>query len=275
MKRILAVIAIFLFWNVAIVVPVFLLPVPSGLVISLLFSGWVLHHFILRAGQPAEIRRRATLRIRPLEGETRRWTLLFIPIVLVLSWALGEVYTGLVPVPPNTLDPFGQLTNTAMGRLSATVLAVGVAPVLEEFVFRGLLQRPLERRWGPVWGITVTAAVFALAHMLPWVFPLHFALGAAFGFAVYATRSIWAGVLLHAANNTLAVLGLFGEKPVLSTPTIWQTGPTPSWWAAVALLLPATLAAVWVGRRMWRAGHRRLAGRHFATSDLLIPHAPR
>lgn len=275
MKRILAVIAVFLFWNVAIVVPVFALPAPSGVVVSLLFSGWVLHHFILRAGQPGEARRRATLRIRPLQGTARGWTLVFIPTVLAVSWALGEVYSGLVPIPPNTLDPFGQLTNTAMGRLSATVLAVGVAPVLEEFVFRGLLQRPLERRWGPVWGITVTAAVFALAHMLPWVFPLHFALGAAFGFAVYATRSIWAGVLLHAANNTLAVLGLFGEKPVLSTPTIWQTGPTPSWWAAAALLLPATLAAVWIGRRMWRAGHTRPAGQHFATPDLLIPHAPR
>jgi membrane protease YdiL (CAAX protease family) len=274
-KRILAVVAIFLFWNVSIVIPIFLLPAPSGVVVSLLFSGWVLHHFILRAGQPGEARRRATLRIRPLQGEVLGWTLLFIPAVLAVSWTLGEVYTGLVPVPPSTLDPFGQLIDTPMGRLSAMVLAVGVAPVLEEFVFRGLLQRPLERRWGPIWGITVTAAVFALAHMLPWVFPLHFALGAAFGFAVYATRSIWAGVLLHAANNTLAVLGLFGEKPVLSTPTIWQTGPTPTWWAAVALLLPATLAAVWVGRRMLRAGRRRPTGRHFATSDLLIPHAPR
>jgi membrane protease YdiL (CAAX protease family) len=201
--------------------------------------------------------------------------LLFIPAVLAVSWALGEVYVGLVPVPPNTLDPFGQLTDTPMGRLSATVLAVGIAPVLEEFVFRGLLQRPLERRWGPSRAIVVTAAVFALAHMLPWVFPLHFALGVAFGFAVYATRSIWAGVLMHAANNALAVLGLFGEKPVQPAPTIWQNGPTPSWWVAVALLLPATLFAVWVGRHMWRAGHRRPTGQHLATSDLLIPHAPR
>lgn len=275
MKRILMVMAIFLFWNVAIVIPVFLIPAPAGVVVSLLVSGWLLQRYVLRAGLPEEARRRATLRIRPLQGETRRWTLFFIPAVLVLSWALGEVYTGLVPVPPSTLDPFQGLTDTPMGRLSATVLAVGVAPVLEEFVFRGLLQRPLERRWGTAWGIAATAAIFGLAHMLPWVFPLHFALGVAFGFAVYATRSIWAGVLLHAANNTLAILGLMGEKPVLSTPTIWETGPTPGWWLAVAALFPATLAVVWIGRRMWRAGHRHPPGRHLATSGMLIPHAPR
>ena len=57
------------------------------------------------------------------------------------------------------------------------------------------MREALERRWGAPAGISVAAAIFAVIHVLPWVFPLHFFLGLAFGYAVYATRSIWSGAM--------------------------------------------------------------------------------
>lgn len=271
MKRIASIAALFLFWNVVIALPVLMMPVPWGILATLLVSGLLLHRYLLRVGRPGEWRRRATLRLRWPGPEERRWLLLFTLLVAALSWMVGRVYTGLVPVPPDTFDPFGPLTDTLPGRVSAAILAVAVAPVLEELVFRGLVQRPLERRWGPGRGIAAAATLFAAAHMLPWVFPLHLFLGLAFGFAVFATRSIWAGILLHAANNSLAVLGLFSEQPDVRQPTIWEAGPDQSWWLALLLLVPTLSAALWVGRRMYRAGHRRSQGRHFATYPSLIP----
>ena len=274
MKKALGLIVLFIAWNVAIVIPVFALPAPLGVLVALLLSVLVLMRYVIRAGRPGERRRRATLRLRPIGRRARGWMLLAVPVTLGLSWALGEVYTGMVPVPADTFNPFGELLSTPMGRLSAVVLAVGIAPILEEFVFRGLLQRSLERRLGTARAIFATAALFGAAHMLPWVFPLHLFLGLVFGFVVYATRSIWAGVLLHAANNSLAVFGLTTAEPYVPEPTIWETGPTSGWWLALVLLLPATLVAIWLGRKLWQAGHGR-SGQHLATPDLLVSHVSR
>lgn len=200
----------------------------------------------------------ALLRLRPLTGGSLRWTLLAVPVLLVLSWSLGEVYVRLVPVPPESFDPFGDLMRTVDGRLAVTILAVGIAPILEEFFFRGFIQRALERRLGAAAGITLAAAIFGAVHVLPWVFPLHFFLGLVFGYAVYATGSIWAGVILHAANNAVAVvgLGLEGEEPT-PTPTLWQVGPDVDWWISVAVLLVSALAAALVAGALRKAGRER------------------
>lgn len=219
---------------------------------------YVLLLWRLALHQEASSRVWALLRLRPLDNDALRWTAAAVPVLLLLSWSLGEVYVRLVPVPPETFNPFQELMRTARGRLAVTVLAVGIAPVLEEFFFRGFMQRMLERHFGTVAGITGAAAVFAAVHVLPWIFPLHFFLGLAFGYAVYATRSIWAGVILHAANNAAAVagLGLEGEEPT-PTPTLWQVGPDLEWWASLAILAASAALAYLVARRMHKAGRER------------------
>ena len=248
-------------------------PDPAGPAVGLLlFVSYMA--FLLRIGRRQFKRRWARLRLRSLRGRTLGWTLTAIPVILTLSWALGEVYTSIVPVPPGTFDPFGSLLGTIRGKILVAVLAIVIAPVAEEVFFRGLLQPELERSLGAARGIAVTAFLFAFVHLLPQVLPLHFFLGLAFGFVVYATRSIWSGILLHVANNSLAILGLAtGERSTAQT-TIWEAGPTPGWWLALVLLFPATLAAIWVGRKLWQAGHGR-SGQHLATPDLLVSHVSR
>lgn len=251
---------LFLAWNLLVSL-VLLLSITlgyglAGVPVMIGLYAWLIHRLVLHPRVAAG--RLALLRLRPLDGGALRWTLLAVPVLLVLSWALGEVYIRLVPVPPESFDPFGELMRTQGGRLGVTVLAVGIAPVLEEFFFRGFIQRALERRLGAAAGIGVAAAIFGAVHVLPWVFPLHFFLGLAFGYAVYATRSIWAGVILHAANNTVAIvgLGLEGEEPS-PTPTLWQVGPDVDWWISVAVLAASALAAALVARGLRKAGRER------------------
>jgi len=254
MKEILKPLAAFLLWDVLAGLALILLPPAAAIPVCGILSAAFLWGYVLRAGRPGERRRWATLRLRPLSPEGVWATLAAVPVLFVLSWALGEVWMRLVPVPPESLVPFRQLTSTPLGSLAVTLFAVAIAPILEEFVFRGLVQHPLERRWGPAPAIALTALVFALGHMLPWVLPLHLLLGLTFGYAVYATRSVWAGVILHAANNSLAALGLDSETPQVP-PTVWKTGPTSALWTALLVLVLASVAAVWVARRLWRAGH--------------------
>lgn len=248
MRAVVRYLLLFLGWNllVSLVVVVGLATgygyagVAAMIVVYLAFIAYL----VTRSGVPRD--RWALLRLRPLDGPVLGWTLAAIPVLLLLSWAVGEVYVRLVPVPPENFNPFGPLMDSPAGRLSITILAVGMAPVLEEFFFRGLIQRTLERRFGAAAGILVASAIFAAVHVLPWVFPLHFFLGAAFGYAVWATGSIWTGVILHAANNAVAVaaLGMQGEEAG-PTPTLWEAGPDVQWWMTIAILIMSA-AAAWI-----------------------------
>ncbi len=241
----------FLFWQLPAGIAIFLFPFPYGVIVALLLAWLVLHLYLLRTGQPGEVRRWATLRLRPLPPRALLWTLAAIPVLLATTWGLWEVYSGLVPIPPETLNPFAPLTGTRLGRLSLALLAVAVAPLLEEFFFRGLIQRPLERRWGPLRAILFTGALFAAVHLLPWILPLHLFLGLVFGWVAYATRSIWPAVILHAANNAAALLGVDGSEAPTTYPTIWEAGLRTEWWLGLLLLVAGLAVGAYVGRRMW------------------------
>jgi membrane protease YdiL (CAAX protease family) len=256
MKQVLKYLGIFLLWN--LIAGAFLIFTPPivALPAALITSGIFLWGYVLRAPPGTDPARRwATLRLRPLNPETRRWTVIAVPVLLVLSWSLGDAYTRVIPVPAEDLNPFADMLGTPGGRLTIAVFAIAVAPILEEFIFRGLIQRHLERRYGATRGILAAAGLFALVHLLPWIFPLHFFLGIAFGFTVWATRSIWAGVALHAANNAAAMIGFAGtgEQPQ-PTGTLWELGVTQDVWVSLVVLILALFAAFWTAGKLKEAG---------------------
>jgi membrane protease YdiL (CAAX protease family) len=113
-----------------------------------------------------------------------------------------------------------------------------VAPLVEESLFRGLLQGALETRVR-VWVAIVLAAVpFALLHgPAPAVFFLFWSLPV--GWVVWRTGSIRPAIVVHAINNLVGAVGLLvagelGSEPIESNGEVG--------WIAVPLLL---LAALW------------------------------
>ncbi|CAN5797997.1 hypothetical protein BH23GEM6_BH23GEM6_02400 [soil metagenome] len=269
MRQSLKHFAVFLAWNIAISVILLFSVRPSvsdvyagaGLAMMLVVALGVIYIYLLRKGFTDERKRAVELRLTPLRGSALKWTLIAAPVLLLFSWSFGEVYIRLVPVPAEALDPYSQIFVNPRGRLMLAILAVGLAPLLEELFFRGLIQRSLERKWGIAGGIVAASALFALVHFMPWIFPLHFLLGAVFGFVVVATRSIWSGVLLHAANNTAALVGHGleqGEMPIVRT--VWDAGPDLDFGLSVALLLGSLVVGIWVAGRLWKSGR-----------DVLVP----
>jgi membrane protease YdiL (CAAX protease family) len=162
------------------------------------------------AGRWSRPRGRAKLRLRPLAPAARAmvWRLAPLMAVLALSMYVLMMASGLADEPPNpkVLEDFAKKPG---GALVLLMMAVGAAPLMEEFAFRGWIQRPLERRLGPAWAIGITAVLFALAHFQPDGIPVRLAGGIALGWAVWASGSIWAGVALHVAWN-VGVLALGG-----------------------------------------------------------------
>jgi membrane protease YdiL (CAAX protease family) len=85
-------------------------------------------------------------------------------------------------------------------------LAVAVfAPLLEEFLFRGLLQKSLMPMMPAAAAILLSAAIFAGVHMDMMAFAPIFVLGAGFGYLYHVTGSLRVCILMHMINNGAAL----------------------------------------------------------------------
>lgn len=91
-----------------------------------------------------------------------------------------------------------------------------IAPIVEEITFRGAVMGILIQRYRFVAANTLTALLFAVAHMPGWYFQGHlletltqpiggaftvFLVGWLFGLAVYKSDSLVGGILAHGINN--------------------------------------------------------------------------
>jgi len=85
------------------------------------------------------------------------------------------------------------------------VVIVG-APVVEEIVYRGVVQPGLVTSWGRTAGIVVTAALFAAIHMQPIEFPGLFAFALVLGWARHSTGTIGMSIVTHMAFNATGLV---------------------------------------------------------------------
>lgn len=91
------------------------------------------------------------------------------------------------------------------------VVAVTLAPAVEELMFRGVLLSALLRRLRAGWAVGVCAAAFALVHLPDFAYhwyplPGLALLGAVAAWLRLRSGSIRPALLLHAGNNLCAVL---------------------------------------------------------------------
>lgn len=130
---------------------------------------------------------------------------LFVASVMAAALAIGVMRACGLPLPP--ANPLGHLlgNRSALEIAAAYFIAVGLAPLCEEALFRGLLQPALEKVF-PRWAaIGITAVAFGVFHLSPTRFvpTAVMAIGAGAVRAKY--QSVWAGIVVHATINTLGV----------------------------------------------------------------------
>jgi uncharacterized protein len=109
--------------------------------------------------------------------------------------------------PGRTIDPHG-------AALAAFAIAALIgAPLIEELVFRGVLQRSLNKVVGPYIAIGAQALLFAAYHFVPngsgyshLYFGLLTSFGVAAGIVAERTGRLGPGMVAHFINNSLAVL---------------------------------------------------------------------
>lgn len=143
--------------------------------------------------------------------------LIIFPLMLGVM-LINECLTNLLP----TTGPFwGEMYQTMLQTFERLIhypylmvfMTSICAPILEELLFRGIIQRGLVNK-----GISVpkaifySAFVFGLVHGNPWQFLGATLMGCVLGYAYHLTHSIIVPILLHAFNNFIATLLMIGFK---------------------------------------------------------------
>lgn len=156
---------------------------------------------------------RRVVRLRPL-GSAGRWVVIGIAPMLLFHAFFLVIYLWITGIPDPTPNPLEGYMRRPGGWLVLAVFLGIAVPIVEEFGIRGWIQRPLERRIGTTRAILITAIIFAVAHLQLLGLPTRFFAGVFFGYAVWATGSIWAAVILHGAHNlSLIIPAAFAPEP--------------------------------------------------------------
>jgi membrane protease YdiL (CAAX protease family) len=173
---------------------------------------------------------------------------LLLPMSVLVSELLNLAH-GLFP-PPDAGEVAQRVverldTSTALGAVETAIVVVGIAPVVEEWLYRGVVQQGLVAHLGRVRGVLITACLFSFAHFEPSLsvasslatFVATLPVGLILGAVRLATGSLLAAILLHASYNgvSLAALELAEQIPVAGYNAPGDHTP-------LTVLLPAAVA---------------------------------
>ncbi len=163
----------------------------------------------------------------------------------------------ILPVPGWLAALLQELFDPSKG-VWATVLAlVIVAPLTEEFLFRGLILRGLLGNYSVRKAVVAAALLFALIHFNPWQFISAAVAGVVLGWWFVETRSLVPCLFGHALHNALPVIALSWLQLKIPGYTSEMSGAVefqPLWFDALGVLLAAA------GIAMLRAEFRKPAG---------------
>ncbi len=140
---------------------------------------------------------------------------------LLLAVVAGRLAAGVwgvmlqyfeVALPGQDIDPSRLFPPGFVGVTMAFLVAVVLAPLTEEIVFRGILLSSLDRRWGSTVAIVGSSALFAAMHVSLYAIPPIFVLALILGWLFVRTRSLTVCIVAHAAFNGIGLAALYAAK---------------------------------------------------------------
>jgi membrane protease YdiL (CAAX protease family) len=178
----------------------------------------------------------------PRVGET-----VFASLGLIFLQEIFQIYLFFqdrIPLPESLQDIIAPLKEMieemfktlvsaqTLPELLFVVLVVAIAPaVIEELLFRGLIQSSFERSMAPARSALITGIIFGLFHFNPFAVVPLMALGWYFGYLRMRSKSLVLAMTVHFLNNALAVVVAYfrmddqlvigaSEGPDLNVPAI-------------------------------------------------------
>jgi len=158
-----------------------------------------------------------SLRINKISYKTFQYVFIFSVGTMIIIDSLERIIQKIIPAPDYIIT-LGEIMQpeTFLGALFLFLSIVIIAPIGEEILFRGFLQKFLEDYWNDVTkAILITSLFFAMIHFNPyWTIQIYL-LGVILGFLSWKTKSVLPSIILHSLNNGVAfVLSSYNEASI-------------------------------------------------------------
>ncbi len=151
---------------------------------------------------------------------------LFIPLVGIFSLQqmlqVYMVFQERIPLPPDLerqLDELKRIieetykllvTSGSIPELLWVIIIIALIPAIsEELLFRGLVQRSLQKSMTPLRAAVATGIIFGAYHLNPSSFIPLSVIGIYLGFVALRADSLWVSIVAHFYNNVIASVSLF------------------------------------------------------------------
>jgi membrane protease YdiL (CAAX protease family) len=147
--------------------------------------------------------RKSRFRATKLQANTWKWSLVAAVFFVIIVQASFVITFRIIPFPTEKFTADYKILDTMPLWIAWVVLIMGsiVAGICEETGFRGYMQQPLEKKYGPGVAIVVTSIIFMLIHLShSWAFPIlpHiFFASVLLGILAYKSGSIIPGIIGH------------------------------------------------------------------------------
>ncbi|HEX9653766.1 MAG TPA: type II CAAX endopeptidase family protein [bacterium] len=166
--------------------------------------------------------------------------------ITILTDEVDRLLQLFIKMPPEFEDfILGLLkADTLLEGVWLFVAAVVLAGIIEEMLFRGLLQQAFERRLGVAHGLFFSALVFAFIHLNPWWMMQIIILGLLLGILAWRSDSIYPTILIHCINNAAALV-LINFEPKFVGWYEWYGHVNPPIVAIAACLAFYALKGFW------------------------------
>jgi membrane protease YdiL (CAAX protease family) len=215
--------------------------------------------------------RHESRRSRRISARAWRWCFLAFGFGWAGLKAFEFIFARIFKVPQ---EPFPNVAALPFATILAYILMVAiVAGVYEEAAFRGYMQGPIERRYGPWVAYLVVGIVFWLAHITSYIGHWGLFLASAWYFLVaatllgalaYRTDSILPGIVLHTLGDAISGLAWWWQSSQAA-----PAGSQREWLfpLAVVAVIICTPASAWAYRRLgFVVRHEKLQSSSGATA---------
>lgn len=227
--------------------PVFDLFGKGGYIVAeLLIAGPVI---IYLARKPAGWK--SILRLNRISGNIAGLSVLLGLSLLVITDEIQRLIEIFFPMPADILESITQ--NLQIDSFRDFILigtgVVIVAGITEEILFRGFVQKTLEKRKGVTPAVTTASILFALIHINPWWVIQILILAMFLGIIAWRADSILPGIIVHFINNGIGLWSANSELEAI---------PFYEWKGHVSplIVLIAVYTLYWAMKKFYReTGH--------------------
>lgn len=151
---------------------------------------------------------REVLSLKPVKPVIWLAILFAIPAGYITALGVFRVVNIFIPVPQQLLERFSEdLIPKGMPSWELLLYMAILPAICEELAFRGMLLSGLRRKLRPAALIVGVGLIFGLFHMTLFRIAPTAALGMVLTAIALMTGSVFPGMLLHAGNNAIGVIG--------------------------------------------------------------------